>query len=213
MKYFKSLFFVPLFLIIGACAYQEPQVVIIDSNVSAFVYQGDTRLGETPYIGKIERQKIGSLKLKKTGYKTVDVPVEKVYSRDAGPLTSEFTHQGLSSEDENMEAPMVSTLFVSLPLSVGTDATIFLNGYWVEYMPNSFYAEMVPENRKQASADPLRNYQIKNFALKMYPSLASGNQESLTALAEISGQTQEYLSGLLNQKTDPVSFAEAVACF
>ena len=80
-------------------------------------------------------------------------------------------------------------------------------------MPNSFYVEMVPENRKQASADPLRNYQIKNFAMKMYPSLASGNQESLTALAEISGQTQEYLSGLLNQKTDPVSFADAVTRF
>ena len=213
MKYFKSFFSVPLFLIISACAYQEPQVVIIDSNVSAFVYQGDTRLGETPYIGKIERQKIGSLKLKKTGYKTVNVPVEKVYSRGAGPLTSEFTHQGLSSEDENMEAPMISTLFVSMPLSMVTDATIFLNGYWIEYMPNSFYVEMVPNNRKQAANDALRRYQIKNFALKMYPSLAVGHQEALTAFAGISGYTESELSFLLNQSADPVSFAEAVTRF
>ena len=210
---FKTLFSVSLFLTVGACVYQEPQVVVIDSNVSAFVYQGDMRLGETPYVGKIERGKISSLKLKKTGYKTVKVPVEKVYSRNAGPLTSEFTRQGLSSEDENLEAPVVSTLFFSLPLSVMTDATIFLNGYWIEYMPNSFYVEMVPENHKKAAVDVFRNYQIKNFALKMYPSLAEGNRESLTALADITGHKEDVLSVLLSQNTDPVSFAEAVTHF
>ena len=210
---FKILFFLSLILNAGACSYQEPQIVIIDSNVSAFVYQGDERLGETPYVGKIAREKIGRLKLKKTGYKTVKVPVKKVYGRNAGPLTSDYTKQGLSSEDESMEVPMISTLFVSLPLSTVTDATMFVNGYWIEYMPNSFYVEMVPENRKNADADIFRNYRIRQFALKMYPSLAAGQPETLTALSKITGFTKDGLNVLLNQNTDPVSFAKAVTRF
>lgn len=209
----KFLFFISFIFGISACCYRDPQIVIIDSNVSAFVYQGEKRLGETPYIGKVERGEISHLKLKRTGYKTIKVPVEKVYGRNAGPLTSDFTKQGLSSEDENLEAPIVSTLFVSLPLFTLTDGTVFLNGYWIEYMPNSFYVEMVPDNHKKASVDIFRSYQIKNFALKMYPSLAVGNRENLTALAELSGQTEEKLSMLLNLNADPVSFAEAAARF
>ncbi|MBO4520421.1 MAG: hypothetical protein J5787_04365 [Alphaproteobacteria bacterium] len=209
----KFLFVIFLFLGLEGCSYQEPQLVVIDSNVAAFVYQGEKRLGETPYIGKVARGDIGSLTLKKQGYDTVKVPVEKVYSRKAGPLTSEYTQEGLSSEDENMEAPMVLTMFVSLPLSTVTDGTMFLNGYWIEYMPNSFYVEMVPSNRQKAAVDVFRNYQIKNFALKMYPSLVKGDRETLTALAGLSGQTEDELSLLLSRKTDPVSFAEAVARF
>ena len=209
----KFLFFILLLSGLGACSYQEPQIVVVDSNVAAFVYQGDKRLGETPYVGKVDRGDISSLTLKKQGYKTVKVPVKKVYGRNAGPLTSEFTHQGLSSEDENMEAPMVSTLFVSLPLSTVTDVTLFANGYWIEYMPNSFYVEMVPDVQKKAAVDIFRNYQIKNFALKMYPSLAAGDREAFAALAKITGHSEDRLSILLSRKTDPVSFAEAAARF
>ncbi|MBR1777723.1 MAG: hypothetical protein IJ752_03955 [Alphaproteobacteria bacterium] len=209
----KLLFFISLLLGLSACAYQDPQIVIIDSNVSAFVYQGDKRLGETPYIGKVERGKISSLILKKPGYNTVKVPVEKVYSRNAGPLTSEYTHQGLSSEDNDIEGGVISSMFFSLPLFTATDMTMFANGYWIEYMPNSFYVEMTPSGTKKAAADILHTLQIKNFALKMYPSLAAGNQEALAALSKLSDRSSEQLETLLVQKADPVSFAEAVCRF
>ena len=206
----KFLLFIFLLSGLGACAFQEPQVVIIDSNVSAFVYQGDKRLGQTPYVGKVSRQDIGKLTLKKTGYETVELPVKKVYARGTGVLTSELSHFLTDAEEP---PPVLTSLLLSSPLFTLTDTTIFLNGYWVEYIPNSFYVEMVPVNKRRASSDIFRNWQIKNFALKMYPSLASGNQEALTAMASVSGYTEDRLALLLAEKTTPISFAEAVARF
>lgn len=207
----KFLLFIFLLSGLGACAFQEPQVVIIDSNVSAFVYQGDKRLGETPYVGKVNRQDIGKLILKKSGYETVELPVEKVYSREVGMLTSQLPR--FISDEGKETPPLITSLLLSSPLFTMTDATILLNGYWIEYMPNSFYVEMVPVNKRNASVDILRNWQIKNFALKMYPSLAAGNREALTAMASVSGYTEDSLAVLLAENSTPVSFAEAVTRF
>ena len=77
----KYLFSAVLFFCLSACQYQKPQIVIIDSNVSAFVYQGERRIGETPFAGKIPRSEIGKVFLKRSGYETVKLPAKKVYSR------------------------------------------------------------------------------------------------------------------------------------
>ncbi len=206
----KFLLFISLLSGLGACAFQEPQVVIIDSNVSALVYQGDKRLGETPYVGKVGRQDIEKLTLKKTGYETVELPVKKVYARGTGVLTSELS-QFLTDAEES--PPVLTSLLLSSPFFTMTDTTIFLNGYWIEYIPNSFYVEMVPVNKRRANLDIFHNWQIKNFALKMYPSLASGNQEALTAFSGLSRLPETQLRTMLLKNKDPVSFAEAAARF
>lgn len=209
--------FFPAFLCfcLCACQNQKPQMVIIDSNVSAFIYQGDKRIGETPFAGKLPRSEIGDLSLKRSGYKTVKLPVKKVYGRSTPFITGLYTDMTSSrggAENASKEDILaMTTLMPSLPLFIMTDATVFLSGAWIEYMPNSFYIEMVPADKKTVSADFLRRLQIKNFALKMYPDMAAGNRKTVSAFAELSRHSAGEIAELLSEKTDPVSFAEAAA--
>ncbi|MGN1079592.1 MAG: hypothetical protein ACI4TE_05410 [Alphaproteobacteria bacterium] len=190
-------------------------MVIIDSNVSAFIYQGDKRIGETPFAGKLPRSEISSLTLKRSGYKTVKLPVKRVYSRATPSITSLYTDATSSKGDaENPSSEDILamiTLLPSLPLFVVTDASVFLEGSWIEYMPNSFYIEMAPADKKTVSADFLRQLQIKHFALKMYPDMAAGSRETISAFAGLSRHSAGYIAELLMKNTDPVAFAEAAA--
>lgn len=54
----KNLFSAFLLFCLCACQYQKPQMIIIDSNVSAFIYQGEKRIGETPFAGKYPVRKL-----------------------------------------------------------------------------------------------------------------------------------------------------------
>lgn len=212
---FKCLFSAFLLFCLCACQSRKPQMVIIDSNVSAFIYQGDKRIGETPFAGKLPRSEIGSLSLKRSGYKTVKLPVKKVYGRSTPSITSLYTDMTSSrgaAEDASGEDVLgMTTLMPSLPLFIMTEATYLFGGVWIEYMPNSFYIEMVPADKKTVSADFLRRLQIKNFALKMYPDMAAGNRKTVSAFAELSRHSAGEIAELLSEKTDPVSFAEAAA--
>ncbi|MBQ8346924.1 MAG: hypothetical protein IJY17_04915 [Alphaproteobacteria bacterium] len=209
----KCLFSAFLLFCLCACQSREPQMVIIDSNVSAFIYQGDKRIGETPFAGKLPRSEIGSLSLKRSGYKTVKLPVKKVYGRSTPSITSLYTDitssKGVAEDASGEDILAMTTLIPSLPLFIMIEATYFVGGVWIEYMPNSFYIEMVPTGKKTASADFLRRIQIKNFALKLYPDMAAGNPETLSAFAGLAQHDPEYIANLLSKKTDPVSFAEA----
>lgn len=206
----RALFSVLTLMCLSACSYQKPQMIIIDSNVSAMVYQGDKRIGETPFAAKIPRSEIGNLSLRRSGYKTVELPVRKVYSRSTPFISSLYSD--VTSEDQNKDDIVAAiTLLPSLPLFMLTDATVFLNGSWIEYIPNSFYVEMVPVGRKTASADFLRQLQIKNYALKLYPDMVSGNREVLSAFSKLSDHSEQKVSKLLAENKDPVSFAEAAA--
>ena len=206
----KNLFSAFLLFCLCACQYQKPQMIIIDSNVSAFIYQGEKRIGETPFAGKIPRSEIASLSLKRPGYETVKLPVKKVYSRSAPSLSSQYTDI-LSGKNGSEDVIAAVTLLPSLPLFIIMDATVFLNGSWIEYIPNSFYIEMAPAGKKTASVDFLRRLQIKNFALKMYPDMAAGRGETLSAFAGLLHRSEKYVAELLLKNTDPVSFAEAAA--
>lgn len=47
----------------------DPQIVFIDSNVTAWVYDGNVRLGETPFFGKSNVLGGRSLRCKKQAIK------------------------------------------------------------------------------------------------------------------------------------------------
>ena len=208
----KNLFFIFLLSSISACHYQEPQMIIIDSNVSAFVYQGEKRIGETPFAAKVKRSEINNLYLKRQGYETVKLPVKKVYSRTVPSIANAYMDI-LSSKEDKDEVLAAMTLLPSLPLLIGIDVTTFLEGRWIEYIPNSFYVEMVPSDLKTVSADFLHKLQIKNFALKLYPRMVSGDREMLSAFSELSSFSLDRLQNLLKENKDPVSFAQAVTEF
>ena len=54
---------------------QEP--LFIDSNVSADVYSGDKKIGTTPFLATLEPNKTEYLSLRKKGYKTQQIKIEK----------------------------------------------------------------------------------------------------------------------------------------
>lgn len=191
----------------------KPQTVVIDSNVSAFVYLGDKRVGETPFAGKIPRSEISGLSLKRSGYQTVKLPVKKVYSRSSPSLTVLYTDMTSGNNSEKGNSAEAFTLLSSFPLFMLTDATVFLSGVWIEYMPNSFYVEMIPAGEKTVSADFPRRIQIKSFALKMYPDMAAGDRETVSAFSGLARRPEKAVAKLLSERNDPVSFAEAAANF
>ena len=206
----KHLFSALLLCCLVGCAYQKPQMVVVDSNVSAFLYQGEKRIGETPFAGEIPRSEIGNLYLKRNGYKTVKIPAKKVYSRELISMTDAYFNMITDEKDGLIHG---ITLLPTMPSLLLTDFSNLTSGTWIEYIPNTFYVEMVPVNKKQASVDFLHSLQVKSFALKMYPSLASGDEETLAAFSGLSRLPEAKLRMMLLKNKDPVSFAEAAARF
>lgn len=196
-----------------SCTYQEPQMLIIDSNITAFVYQGNTRLGSTPFAGKIKRENISDITLKKRGYQTIKLPAERVFSRSFDSSTGKFFNVLTDSQNLPDGLTRVSTLLPSFPLFLVSDGFGLAFGYWIEYIPNTYYVEMIPDNKGQkiSHTDLLKQFQIKSFALQAYPSLSMQNAEHLAAMEVVSGISKNNLLNLLSQHTDAVSFAEAVS--
>lgn len=207
----KKIFFAFILLALGGCMHQPPQVIVIDSNVSAFVYQNEKRLGETPYGAVLSRGDFGDIYLKKPGYETVRLPAKRVFSRSFNSQTAALFDITTDANDVIEQGLALSTLIPSVPFSLVTDAAGLVTGYWIEYMPNVFYVEMIPSGRKQAREDILHRLQVKTFALVLYPSLAAGEKDYLNALGQMASLSGDRLEILLKQHHEPASFADAVA--
>lgn len=207
----KKILFAFILLALNGCMHQPPQVIVIDSNVSAFVYKNEKRLGETPYAAVLNRGDFGDIYLKKQGYETVRLPAKRVFSRSFDSQTAALFDITTDANDVVEQGLALSTLIPSVPFSLVTDAAGLITGYWVEYMPNVFYVEMIPSHKKQALQDVLRRIRIKTFALALYPSLAAGDKDYLNALGQMAAVSDDRLSALLKQHHDPVAFAQAVA--
>ena len=54
---------------------QEP--LFIDSNVTADVYSGDKKIGTTPFLATLEPRATEFLSLRKEGYETQQIKIEK----------------------------------------------------------------------------------------------------------------------------------------
>lgn len=179
---------------------KTPQSVFIDSNVTAWVYDGKRRLGETPFFGKIDRSLFTDVTLQKSGYKTVKVPLKRRAQRKM---------HGLSETENALAATSFYGTLLGLPAL--TDITGTTAGYWVEYMPNSYYVELEPENGSHADANAARKREIKTFALKNFPAVAAKDPEYLKTLSAVTGRDEGRLSALVDAAPDPVAFAEAAA--
>lgn len=83
-----------------------------------------------------------------------------MYSRSTPSLSSQYTDI-LSGKNGSEDVIAAITLLPSLPLFIIMDATVFLNGSWIEYIPNSFYIEMVPAGKKTASVDFCAGFKLK----------------------------------------------------
>lgn len=177
---------------------ERPQKVFIDSNVTAWVYDGDRRLGETPFFGEIDRSFWTEITLQKPGYETVEVPLKRRAQRKIKNV-SDYSLQGVSSY----------VTFYGLPLI--TDFTGTTRGYWIEYMPNSYYVELIPDGGKQASAKTVRDFRIKEFALKNFPHIAAHKTEYLETLGFLTQLPAKRLGEMVKSHPDAVSFTRALA--
>lgn len=178
----------------------DPQSVFIDSNVTAWVYDGDKRLGETPFYGKINRSLRTDVTLQKSGYKTVKVPLKRRAQRKI---------RELSGTENALAATSFYGTLLGLPAL--TDMTGTTAGYWIEYMPNSYYVELEPNNGARTDANALKQQEIKAFALKNFPSVAAKDPEYLKALSALTGMDESRLSTLADAEPEPVPFAKAAA--
>ena len=151
----------------------KTQIVHIDSNVTADVYMGSERLGQTPFYGEIPRGLTTSLRLEAKGYRTAKVPLKPVARRDAVHST------------KLEESSMYLTYNVTFLWPFFSDVTVFASGQWVEYMPNVFYVELIPESLKKVSVEDMRNSVIRAFALVNYPDIVLGKPEHTGVLASL----------------------------
>ena len=202
----KFFLFLMSVLFLNGCATPSGEHVFIDSNVSADVYTGDKKIGETPFYEILSGNEIKHLSVRKKGYKTVNLKTASVrmnkrytlgglfavtrmpFSSTSGcekvPLSLVNDHQE-DICDINSKYVVLTTLYGMGITTVLTD-TFYVPSYAFEYEDNEYYVEMVPENKNRFSeAD--RQYLKRNvFVLANFEMLQSGNKEYMAALRTLS---------------------------
>lgn len=189
-----------LVLLINACAVLNDvppdQRVCIDSNVTAFVYVNNAKIGQTPFCGSVERGLNTKVVLKANGYEVTEVPLKKGVHRNVIATS-------------NLPDLLIGTGYNIASLSVpsGMDMTYSSQGRWIEYQPYSYYVEMYSSN-KQANLSEL---QIKAFALKNFYAIKAEEIEYLNALAALSHLPREKIRTTVRGISTPVVFAMEIS--
>lgn len=204
----KKLFlFLISVLFLNGCATPSGEHIFIDSNVSADVYTGDKKIGETPFYQILSGKEIEHLSIRKKGYKTVrlktaSVRMNKRYTR--GGLFA-VTQMPFSSTTGCEKIPMsllnenqddlclvnggyvLMTTVYGLGITTVLTDTFYLPSYAFEYEDNEYYVEMVPENKNRFSEADKQYLKRNIFVLANFEMLQSGNKEYVEALNALSG--------------------------
>ena len=206
-KLFTFLALIPLF---NGCATPSAESVFIDSNVSADVYTGDKKIGETPFYKIVSGNEIEHLSIRKQGYKTVrlkphSVRMGKRYTRgglfaitqmpfsstsgcEKVPLSRINDHQEDICE-MNSKYVLLTTLYGMGVTTVLTD-TFYWPSYAFEYEDNEYYVEMVPDGKNKFSEADKQYLKRNIFVLANFEMLRSGNKEYTEALRTLSANKE-----------------------
>lgn len=204
----KKLFtFLALIPFLSGCAAPSAESVFIDSNVSADVYTGDKKIGETPFYKLLSGKEIEHLSIRKKGYKSVrlkahSVRLNKRYTRGGLFAVTQIPFSSTSGCEKipmsvinekqediclvNSGYVLLSTLYGMGITTVLTD-TFYLPSYAFEYEDNEYYVEMVPENKNKFSEVDKQHLKRSIFVLTNFEMLQSGNKEYVEALNTLSG--------------------------
>lgn len=204
----KKLFtFLALIPFLSGCAAPSAESVFIDSNVSADVYTGDKKIGETPFYKILSGKELEHISVRKKGYKTVrlkphSVRMGKRYTRGGLFAVTQMPFSSTSGcekvpvsviNDKHEDLCAVNSGYVLLTTSYGigittvlTD-TFYLPSYAFEYEDNEYYVEMVPENKNKFSEADKRYFKRNLFVLNNFAMLQSENKEYVEALNVLSG--------------------------
>lgn len=231
------LFSVFLFFLSGCATPEEAKTVFIDSNITADVYIGDVKVGTTPYMDKISGEKREMISLRKTGYKTAELPLKTMYKGNYRPgffyamagITSsncneyiydtningiyryngneiEYFEKGrliynresgkykYFSGWEKVEASCAYVPIMTIPV-YSSAATVLLlndtvrpNSYLVQYDRDSYFVEMIPENKKTFTKEELKQMRTRLMVLRTFNELKASSPEYAFTLSRLTGK-------------------------
>ena len=204
----KKLFtFFALILFLNGCSTPSAESIFIDSNVSADVYTGDKKIGETPFYKILSGKEIEHLSIRKKGYKTVrlkphSVRLNKKYTRGGLFAVTQMPFSTTSgcekipmsvANDHQEDICMVNKAYVLLTTLYGAGITtvltdtFYLPSYAFEYEDNEYYVEMIPESKNKFSETDKQYFRRNLFILNNFTMLQSENKEYVEALNVLSG--------------------------
>ncbi len=201
----RRFFILILFCLTGCATPEETKVVFIDSNVSANVYIGDVKVGVTPYAGGLSGDEREMISLRKTGYKTAYLPLETVYKGNyrpgffyamTGATSSNCNKYKYGGRKSEMKAKngceyVFMMVFGSLTYGLGTsyaltDATP--DPVFVQYDRDSYFVEMIPENKKAFTKEELKKMRTRLMVLRTFNELKAASPEYRFALSRLTGK-------------------------
>jgi hypothetical protein len=202
------LFSVFLFFLSGCATPEEAKTVFIDSNITADVYIGDVKVGTTPYMDKISGEKREMISLRKTGYKTAELPLKTIYKANYRPAAyaitggtsstcNKYKYPRSAASDQVLNdlgacggyiymASVGTTIFGSGILTVSIDMTPVPQ--IIQYDRDSYFIEMIPENKKAFTKEELKQMRTRLMVLRTFNELKASSPEYAFTLFRLTGK-------------------------
>ncbi|MCQ2966330.1 MAG: hypothetical protein MJ250_06305 [Alphaproteobacteria bacterium] len=135
-KLLSLIIFLSSINLFGCCTMNNldsEQMIFIDSNISAKLYINDVYRGSTPFKGRITRSTKTKVELKSFGYQTQQIELKYIMNREI-------------SEKFNLKDFFLGFLYNCVTLFIPSMIGLYqyMDDRWVDYFPNSYYAEMKP---------------------------------------------------------------------
>ena len=165
-------------------------MVFIDSNITADVYIGDVNVGTTPYMAKLSGEEREMISLRKSGYKTADLPLIKVVSDFNLLLLRSYTIYDEYYSYEHVYSYSISDIestcndnfcdlimikrkkacksivdLIESRFDFNTNETKRIkqqceNGDMYQYDRDYYFVEMTPKNKESFSEDELKQIRV-----------------------------------------------------
>ena len=207
----KNILFSVFLLFLSGCATpEETKTVFIDSNITADVYIGDVKVGTTPYMDKLSGEKREMISLRKTGYKTAELPLKTIknYPSDYRPGIF-FAMTDLSSsncegkkytkkergklirEDDTCFGYIIHLSSGTTGYGVGITTSIddlIPEPRYIQYDRDSYFVEMIPENKKAFTKEELKQMRTRLMVLRTFNELKIASPEYAFTLSRLTGK-------------------------
>lgn len=200
----KNILFSVFLLFLSGCATpEETKTVFIDSNITADVYIGDVKVGTTPYMDKLSSEEREMISLHKTGYKTAELPLNIIYKGNYRPgffyavagITSSncdkynYYHFVPNAKIGCEYIPMTTVGSILFPLGIAVSLSdMTTDPRFVQYDRDSYFVEMIPENKKVFTKEELKQMRTRLMVLRTFNELKIASPEYAFTLSRLTGK-------------------------
>ena len=203
-KMMRNLFIFFLLLFLDGCVTpEEIKTVFIDSNITADVYIGDVNVGTTPYVAVLSSEEREMISLHKTGYKTAELPLNIIYKGNYRPgffyavagITSSncdkynYYHFVPNAKRGCEYIPMITGASILFPLGITVSLhDMTTDPRFVQYDRDSYFVEMIPENKKAFTKEELKQMRTRLMVLRTFNELKVSSPEYAFTLSRLTGK-------------------------